>query len=415
MHDELIQSLQSDRACMEMQASLFGVNAHGSPSSVPASSASDLGSLVGYNVQEETVEQPSRASYRSCASSDIGSLLGRNVLLRTVLPSGASDLDSMTAGTFQHEQLSQTTPYPFMLRPFPKLFLRSCGWPEVPHHIEQLDHGFIIDISALARNQEDNVFNSSLQKWKSWGGEGGELDAELSQNTDLMNLVGLLENLCVRYFECLRQSSTIPALFIAVVCNLGKHESRWVVSMVDAWLSQQLQEDDSWYHVKHLSDANRMQELLIFCQLRSAGWSPSEALYYVNIDGSFDTIRWNLFHRMERGGYRDYWIDLREYLPNAALENWMMCCLPAAPVLQRSFQAVCEFQDADTVKIKFMELSGREYCNITVPATVSIAAVETQCPPTGVVVLPNGELLRHVSLRNPEVSIHELLRCPEAA
>ena len=304
------------------------------------------------------------------------------------------------------------------LRAAPKLFIRSCGWSEVQRFIDHLDHGLVIDISEVVRVVEDGDRITHWRRWECFGGEGGMLDAQLRQHAVLRDLVGILQNLCARYFEGLRQAYTLSDFYIVVICDIGKHHSRWVVSMLDTWLSQLQPENDSWYQVKHLSDENRRRELTHYRDLKSTGWSHMDALSSVKSLGlrrrrwEFDTIRWELFHKMQRTGYGHYWVDLRDYPPSKELVDWLMYCLPAAPLAGRTFETVCEFRGQDIV-IRLLELSGNEYCHLTVPATQSIAAFETQCivalgVTTDPIVLPNGDLLRHAVLRNPRGTLQEI-------
>ena len=83
------------------------------------------------------------------------------------------------------------------------------------------------------------------------------------------------------------------------------------------------------------------------------------------------------------------------------------------PVPRRIFQAHCEWGD-EGILIRLLELSGKEYCHFTVPATEQLVAVQNRCMaalalPSGAVALPQGELLLHASLRKPTDTLEDLL------
>ena len=88
--------------------------------------------------------------------------------------------------------------------------------------------------------------------------------------------------------------------------------------------------------------------------------------------------------------------------------RYIPCAMATPP--RRIFQAHFDHQ-ADRVFIRLINMSGEEHCRLVVPATDRLVTVENKCIaasgiPTGMgVMLPSGELLRHVILRDPSANI----------
>ena len=88
--------------------------------------------------------------------------------------------------------------------------------------------------------------------------------------------------------------------------------------------------------------------------------------------------------------------------------RYIPCAMATPP--RRIFQAHFDHQD-DRVFIRLINMSGEEHCRLVVPATDRLVTVENKCiaasgSPTGMgVLLPSGELLRHVILRDPSANI----------
>ena len=88
--------------------------------------------------------------------------------------------------------------------------------------------------------------------------------------------------------------------------------------------------------------------------------------------------------------------------------RYIPCAMATPP--RRIFQAHFDHQ-ADHVLIRLINMSGEEHCRLVVPATDRLVTVENKCIaasgiPTGMgVMLPSGELLRHVILRDPSANI----------
>ena len=88
--------------------------------------------------------------------------------------------------------------------------------------------------------------------------------------------------------------------------------------------------------------------------------------------------------------------------------RYIPCAMATPP--RRIFQAHFAYQ-ADHVLIRLINMSGEEHCRLVVPATDRLVTVENKCIaasgiPTGMgVMLPSGELLRHVILQDPSANI----------
>ena len=111
-----------------------------------------------------------------------------------------------------------------MPRPVPKLYLYSCGWTDAPDHKETVSGGLVFDIGNVGHDYKDGA-----PRWEVFGGEGAEMDVELANTKELADRLELVKVLCTRYLDCLQSAPQISAMIVSLICNYGKHRSRWLV------------------------------------------------------------------------------------------------------------------------------------------------------------------------------------------
>ena len=98
-------------------------------------------------------------------------------------------------------------------------------------------------------------------RWKVLGGEGAEIDHEFESRKEFNDLLKLLKSLCARFLDCVESDPFVTSLIVSLMCNFGKHRSRWLVKELEDWLADTYPNSDSWIHVEYLSEDNRRQEL----------------------------------------------------------------------------------------------------------------------------------------------------------
>ena len=216
-----------------------------------------------------------------------------------------------------------------MLSPPPKLYLYSCGWSDAPNHIENISGGLVFDIGKVARD-----YDSYVRRWLFFGGEGGIIDKQLSRSKALNDLLDLLQSFCARFVNGLKSNPSVPTMIVSVICNHGKHRSRWLIVRLREWLADWHSKEDSLIQVVHLSDFNRTQELEHYRKRCSEGYTQQEAIKSARGMGlrwkhrDFESIRWRVYWSMVRMGHHNHWIDMHRYSADAGLLDWCLDCLP---------------------------------------------------------------------------------------
>ena len=175
-------------------------------------------------------------------------------------------------------------------RPRAKFAVYSVGWAEVLSNLEVLAETLLFDLSKVGHDHDAG----GAPRWLNFGGDGSILDKELEANKVLSDVVKVIISIMSRYLLEVKDAEKrgteedIEDFSLSVVCNYGKHRSRYVVSRVHAWLVDNCPDLEDLVSFHHLSEDNRRREVMYYKDCLAQGYKPYAAMKFAKTLGLRD-------------------------------------------------------------------------------------------------------------------------------